>query len=137
MDRPALPLTVFYDGGCAVCAREMAHYRRKGREGRLRFVDISDPQFDAAPYGRSRADFMAQMHALDAAGRFFRGVDAFPAIWTTFPERRYRLLAALLGLRGLHGLAACGYRLFARLRRFLPRRPTTCSGGSCHLHPPR
>ena len=41
-------LTVFFDGACPICSREIAHYRRRDSEGRLRLVDIAAPSFDAA-----------------------------------------------------------------------------------------
>lgn len=116
------PATVFYDGACPLCAAEMARYRRAGHGGRLRFVDISAAGFDPASYGLSLDDFMAQMHVRDAAGRWHRGVDAFPVLWGALPGYGYRLLCAILALPGVHGAARVGYRLFARLRRHLPGR---------------
>lgn len=88
----------------------------------MRFVDISAAGFDPARYGRSREAFMAQLHVRDAAGAWYRGVDAFPVLWRPLPGRGYRLLGALLGLPGVHGAARAGYWVFARLRRYLPGR---------------
>lgn len=119
--RPIYPLTVFYDGGCPVCAREIAHYRRRECEGRLYFVDISQPDFDPTLYGRSQQEFMARMHAMDSCGRFFVGVDAFRALWRGMPGRFYPFLATLAGFPGIHQLARGGYYWFARLRRYLSR----------------
>jgi len=126
------PLTVFYDGSCPVCAREMAHYRRKSRGGRLVFVDISAPGFEPQRYGRSLQEFMARMHAMDAEGRVYRGVDAFPVIWQTFPDPFYRLLGSFIRLPGIHLLARLGYALFARFRPYLPRRAAACDSDHCH-----
>jgi predicted DCC family thiol-disulfide oxidoreductase YuxK len=118
--RPENPLTVFYDGNCSVCSREMAGYRGRVSEGLLHFVDISQPDFDPTPYGRSRQEFMRLMHVMDARGRFFVGVDAFRALWRGMPGEFYPLLAALTGLPGVHLFARIGYHLFARLRHYLP-----------------
>ncbi len=79
------PLMVFYDGACSVCAREMAHYRKLDRAGQLQFVDISEPGFAPEEYGKTREQFMARMHVMDAGGSFFFGVDAFPVIWQALP----------------------------------------------------
>jgi len=127
------PLTVFYDGSCRVCAREMAHYRTKSHGGRLLFVDISDPHFDPQTYGRSLEVFMAQMHVIDAQGRLFLGVDAFPVIWDALPGPLYRLLGRTLRCPGIHRLARLGYRAFARLRSYLPKKAAACDSGSCRL----
>lgn len=133
--RPTFPLMVFYDGSCWVCAAEMAHYRDLRHGGQLLFIDISAADFDPALYGRSLDEFMAQLHVRDAAGRDFLGVDAFPPLWQALPGPGYRILAHLVPLPGIHRLASWGYRLFARLRPYLPKRSTACrkAGGSCHL----
>jgi len=127
------PLTVFYDGSCIVCAREMGHYMRQEHGGRLLFVDIGDPDFSPTPYGRSLDEFMEQMHVIDARGRLFLGVDAFPAIWEALPGRFYRLLGRILLWPGIHLCARLGYRAFARVRLFLPRPRRECAMGSCRL----
>lgn len=119
------PLTVFYDGSCPVCSREISYYRGLSRDGRLDFIDISAPSFDAAKWGLDQAALMKAMHVKDAAGSLYLGVDAFRALWLGLPGLRYRRLSQLLGLPGLHLLAVLGYRVFARFRhllsRFLPR----------------
>lgn len=118
--RPEYPLTVFYDGNCPVCSWEMDCYRRRGYAGKLNFVDISQPDFDPVPYGRSRQEFVALMHAMDAKGRFFVGVEAFRAMWRSMPGGFYPFLATLVSLPGIYPLAKMGYHLFARVRRYLP-----------------
>lgn len=131
---PSFPLHIFYDGSCSVCATEVEHYGRKDRDGRLILVDISTPTFDAAPFGITLAEFMYQMHVIDQSGRVFRGVEAFWAIWQAFPG------STLLGLCGklimlplINPLARLGYRIFAGIRGYLPKRRTECSSGSCRI----
>ncbi|AMV73418.1 DUF393 domain-containing protein [Desulfuromonas carbonis] len=130
--RPEFPLSVFYDGSCRVCSREIDHYRNLEHGGKLIFVDISAPDFEPALYGRSRREFMVQMHVRDAGGRYFLGVDSFPAIWEALPGPGYHRLAKLIRLPGIHLLATLGYRLFARLRVYLPRR-RDCGQGHCDI----
>lgn len=115
------PLTVFYDGSCPVCSREISHYRALSRDGRLNFVDISAESFDAADWGMDQAALMKAMHVKDAAGQLYLGVDAFRALWLGLPGLRYRSLSQVLGLPGLHMLAVLGYRIFARYRHLLSR----------------
>lgn len=127
---PVWPLTVFYDGGCPVCSREIAHYRRLEHGARLEFVDISAPGFVPESYGHSLAEFMARMHVRDANGRFAVGVDAFPLIWQALPHRRYHLAARLLQLPGIRQLASLAYRIFAANRHRLRNR--SCPDNQCH-----
>jgi predicted DCC family thiol-disulfide oxidoreductase YuxK len=115
------PLTIFYDGSCPVCSREIAHYRALNRAGYLDFIDISTASFDAGVWGLDQSALMKAMHARDAAGRLYLGLEAFRALWLGLPGLRYRRLSQLLGLPGLHLLAILGYRVFARLRHLLIR----------------
>ena len=131
---PVFPLHIFYDGSCSVCAIEVERYGRKDRDGRLILVDISTPEFDAAAFGITLAEFMYQMHVIDQSGRVFRGVEAFWAIWQAFPS------STLLGLCGklimlplINPLARLGYYMFANIRGYLPKRRTECSSGSCRI----
>jgi len=133
MKRVVFPLKIFYDGGCQICSREMSHYRQKSDEEKLIFVDISTPDFSPGQYGLTQEEFMAEMHAVDASGHIFRGVDAFRALWKGLPGSIYGDLSILLGLPGIHLLARIGYRGFARMRHFLPRVESDCDD-SC---PPR
>ncbi len=133
-DGPVFPLRIFYDGSCSVCASEVERYGRKDRDGRLILVDISDPGFDPLPFGITLAEFMYQMHAIDQGGRVFRGVDAFWAIWQAFPSSTLiGLCGSLITLPLIHPVARLCYRMFASIRRFLPKRRNDCSGGSCRI----
>lgn len=130
-EKPAYPLKVFYDGSCSVCSTEMETYMRKDHGGRLAFVDIAAPDFDPEPCGIPLADFMYQLHAIDRAGRVYRGVEAFRAIWTAFPASLpFRFMAGLAAAPGVSLVARAAYRIFARVRKYLPkRRGTACSMG--------
>lgn len=113
------PLTVFYDGACGVCSREIRHYRSIADQ-RVRFVDIAAADFAAEAHGVSAAEFQAQLHVQEADGRFFTGVEAFRRLWQVLPSPFYPLLAAFVGLPGVHLAARAGYAVFARCRHLLP-----------------
>ena len=133
--RPEFPIRIYYDGACSVCATEIERYGRKDKAGRLELVDISSPTFDPAPLGFTLADFMYQMHLIDRAGRVYRGVEAFWAIWQAFPNSTLLgLLGTLLMLPGVNGAARLCYRGFARIRRYLPKRGNGCTTGSCRIN---
>jgi predicted DCC family thiol-disulfide oxidoreductase YuxK len=132
--KPDFPLRVFYDGSCPVCSAKAEGYGRKDGAGRLILVDVSAPGFDPAPFGIAQAEFMYQMHALDRSGRLYRGVEAFRAIWQAFPASRFLgLCGVLIALPLANPLARLAYRLFARLRVYLPKRRRGCTGGSCRV----
>ena len=64
MKTPIHPLTLLYDGRCPVCSLEMDGLRAQDSHGRLRFEDISAPDFDAAPWGATAAQLDARLHAV-------------------------------------------------------------------------
>ncbi len=112
------PLTLFYDANCPVCALEMDHLRSRNHEGKLRFVDIAAPGFDAFPAGVSAADLDAEIHATRPDGSVLRGVEvlrlAYAAVglgWVMRPT----------GWAPLRPLVDAGYLVFARHRRSISR----------------
>lgn len=137
-EKPAFPLRVFYDGACSVCSREIEHYARLDREGRLIPMDISAADFDPQPYGISLERFMDELHAIDAQGRVYRGVESFWAIWQAFPNSTlFGLLGRVIRLPLINPLARLGYRIFARMRPYLPKRKRDCASGSCRIGKPK
>ena len=105
---------VFYDGDCPLCRREIDHYRRVDRASRIRWVDAASDPDSLGDFGLTLDVAMAELHVLDVAGQWQRGVDAFLVIWDHLP--RYRWLTALV--RGLRLRSPLGviYRHFARWR---------------------
>jgi predicted DCC family thiol-disulfide oxidoreductase YuxK len=103
-------------------------------DGRLIVVDISDAAFDPAPYGMTLAELMYQMHVIDRTGTVFRGIEAFWAIWQAFPSSTLLgVCGVMISLPVINQIARIAYRLFARVRRFLPKRRALCATGSCRI----
>ncbi|WP_294260103.1 DUF393 domain-containing protein [uncultured Sphingomonas sp.] len=83
-------LTVFHDGACPLCAREIALMRRLDRRGWIAFVDVADPHA-SCPIDRRAA--LARFHAVED-GRLLSGAAAFAAMWRAIPMLRPLGLAA-------------------------------------------
>ena len=127
---PTFPIRIFYDGACRVCAAEIEHYLRRDHGDRLHGVDISAPDC-VVPAGLTHSALMRELHVIDASGTVYRNIAAFAVIWRAFPAVPfYRFLATLFALPLFNPLARCGYRIFARLRRYLPKR-RACASGVC------
>ncbi|MGC2425051.1 MAG: DUF393 domain-containing protein [Nitrospirota bacterium] len=123
--RAAYPIKIFYDGSCIVCSSEMERYRRKDAKKNLIFIDVTAPGFRPETYGKSREELMRKLHVLDAEGKYYTGADGFPPIWRGLPpESVYLSLAWLIEKPLVNQIAKAGYFIFARLRRFLPKRRT-------------
>ena len=116
----AAALTVFYDGACPLCRREIAFYRRRRGAARIRWLDISRaPEGEVAP-GLSRCAALARFHVLLPDGRRLSGGPAFAAVWRALPA--FRPLGWAFGFRATGWLADRAYEGFLRLRPWLQRR---------------
>jgi predicted DCC family thiol-disulfide oxidoreductase YuxK len=54
------PITIFYDGACGICRREMERYKAKDKEARLKFVNVNRPDFKPENEGVARNWFAAR-----------------------------------------------------------------------------
>jgi predicted DCC family thiol-disulfide oxidoreductase YuxK len=121
-------LTVFFDGACPLCRREIAHYSRRDRASRIAFVDIAADPTPLARIGVTQAEALAAMHARRADGTLLRGAAAFVALWEEIPG--WRLAARLV--RVTPGLLPLAERLYAWVA---PRRGRVaamlCRSGGC------
>lgn len=125
----ATTLTLFYDGLCPLCSREIDHYRRRAAGDPLVvFVDITDPVFDAAAHGLDAGRIHRTMH-VKVGDEVRTGVDAFIAIWDHLAGLRW--LARVARFPGVYHLLRIGYALFARARPLLPHRRRSCPDDVC------
>ncbi|PLX98140.1 MAG: DUF393 domain-containing protein [Desulfuromonas sp.] len=116
-------IKIFYDASCRVCDAEISHYMKIEDGVDLEYVNINDPGFDPAAYGKNLDEFMEQLHVQDRDGTFHVGVDAFRLIWRQLPGAHYHLLAIMTGLPGINLFSRIGYRMFAANRHRLPKKP--------------
>ena len=112
------PLTLFYDGRCAVCTLEMDHLRERCREGQLVFVDIAAADFDAAQVDATPARLQAEIHGLRADGELIRGLQV---LRLAYAAAGIGWVLAPTGWWPLRLLSDVAYRLFARHRRTISR----------------
>ena len=120
--------TVYFDGACPLCRREIAHYAARDRAGLLSFADIAADPAPLAAIGVGREDALARLHVRLEDGSVLVGARAFAAIWDRLP--RWRVLArALRALPGAMALAEAAYRVVARNRTRVVA--TLCARGRC------
>ncbi len=107
--------TVWYDGACPLCRREIALMRRLDRAGAIRFVDVAGEE---AGCPVDRAELLARFHA-EENGRLLSGAAAFAAMWRAIPLLRPLGLAARN--RWVLALLERAYVAFLRVRPALQR----------------
>lgn len=106
--------TVFYDGQCSLCTREILHYRKIASEGEFSFIDITKDDYLFKRYVEETMIGLKQLHVLDPNGIMHVGLDAFICLWQRLP--RWRRLASLAKLPGIYWLLSRLYRIFAAWR---------------------
>ena len=80
---------MFFDGGCPLCRREVAHYRSLDRRKRVDWIDISCEADLLSTHGIDPDAAMRRLYALDEWGRVVSGVSAFVAVWRQLPVYRH------------------------------------------------
>lgn len=123
--------TIYYDGLCMLCSREIDMFQALVKDGSLAYVDISLPDFDPAAHGVDPVAVNRHMHVRDDdTGRMLIGVDALAGMWECVPG--FRWLAWLARLPVLRQISEAGYEVFAWVRPKLPKRKRAlCDTGRC------
>ncbi len=107
-------ITVFYDGKCGLCSKEIAHYKRVAPQGIFIWQDITIDASALEALGISYADGLKLLHAIDGKGTIHIGVDAFLLIWQQLP--RWRIMGMLVKMPLIKPLVHKIYDLFAQWR---------------------
>jgi predicted DCC family thiol-disulfide oxidoreductase YuxK len=105
---------VLFDGGCPLCRREIAHYRRLDRAARVYWVDITAPATPPEAFGIDLGEALSLFHVRDVAGRWQIGAYGFVTLWEALPY--YRHAGRLIRRLRLTGILDRAYRRFARWR---------------------
>jgi predicted DCC family thiol-disulfide oxidoreductase YuxK len=120
MEPPAsCDLTVYYDGSCPLCRREIALYRDCRGAQTIAFVDVSEPGVVPGP-DLDRDAALARFHVRDGDGRLRSGAAGFAALWERLPA--WRFLARLAAVPFVLPAMEAFYRLFLRVRPFMAAR---------------
>jgi predicted DCC family thiol-disulfide oxidoreductase YuxK len=75
-------LTVWYDGACPLCIREIALMRRLDWRRAIQFVDLA-PNDASCPIDRQL--MLDRFHAQPTGGPILSGAAAFAAMWRVVP----------------------------------------------------
>ena len=110
-------LTIYYDGSCSLCRREIALYRRLRGAERLHWLDVSAGT--SLGEGLSCEAAMRRFHVRDAQGRLLSGGAAFARLWRALPG--WRVAGWLFAWPPLSWLLELAYRAFLPLRPRLQR----------------
>ena len=88
---PTSELTIYFDGSCPLCRREIALYRRLPGADRLQWVDVSAGAMLGE--GLSCEAAMRRFHVRDDSGRLLSGGAAFARLWRGFARQSLEQLS--------------------------------------------
>ena len=108
-------LTVWYNTKCPVCDAGINHLNnrlvRAARAGAIEFHDINLAPDALAGFGAGVNDVRRRLHAVDAEGKLYVGIDCAIEIWRRTPGDLW--LARAAALPGLRHCLGFGYDRFA------------------------
>jgi predicted DCC family thiol-disulfide oxidoreductase YuxK len=119
MDTNIYPLEFLYDGNCPICRYDVTRLHNADRHGRIIFIDITAPDFEATTYDRTRQMLLARIHARRADGVIVEGPEVFRLVLTALG---YGWLVAPTRWPVFNQITEITYSWFARHRGSLARR---------------
>ena len=128
------PLTVFFDGDCPICRREISLMEWLNRKGKLRFVNFADPCYDETSYGFTRSELGRVIHAQWANGSVITELEVFRSMWAAVG---LTVLTRLSRLSFLERMLIRAYKWFARNRLRLTGRTTPQYAGFTSMASPQ
>ena len=128
-------LTIFFDGGCPLCKREVDFLQSKNQKGSLRFIDINTSDFSSdLKFGITYKQAMDRIHAMKSDGSVIKDIKVF--------QEAYSLIGlgwiyAPTKLPILDKFIEFIYGLWAKYRLKITLRPSIeklCAEKGCELY---
>ena len=111
--------TVFFDGKCPLCTREINFYRGQRGAEDINWVDVTKASLDNLPSGLTRKDALARFHVLTTGGELVSGGNAFSSLWLSLPA--FQWAGKLFKISFLALLLERAYKIFLPCRPLLQR----------------
>jgi len=109
-------ITVWYDGACPLCIREIALMRKLDRRRAITFMDISVP---TASCPIDRQLMLDRFHAAED-GQLLSGAAAFAAMWRAIPL--LRPIGLIARVPGVLAILEVLYLQFLKVRPHIQKR---------------
>ncbi len=105
--------TIFYDGACSLCRKEISLLRKWDKRERIEFLDISPP--DAAAFcPLPQGDMLARFHVRRGDGVIIDGAEAFTHAYAQIPGLSW--VGAIGRFRPSRWLLNVAYAGFLKIR---------------------
>jgi len=112
-------LTVYFDGDCPLCRREIAFFQKRQAPGRIHWINICDSSEDKLGNDLNHCDAMRRFTVRKPDGSLLSGAPAFVEMWKLTPGFSW---LGYIGQNRLIGiLLEILYRGFLKIRPRLQR----------------
>tara|TARA_B110000046_G_C13025309_1_gene413650 strand:+ start:1986 stop:2384 length:399 start_codon:yes stop_codon:yes gene_type:complete len=111
-------LTIFYDGGCPLCAAEMRHLNSLNSAGKIAFEDIYAADFGSRFPSIDQTEADRILHGQLADGELIFGLDVTYQAWALVGKRKW---VAILRWPIIKQVADVSYLFFAKHRYLISR----------------
>lgn len=110
----AKTLTIYFDGGCPVCSKEIAYYQRQVGAQACEWIDASSCTDAALGANLLRKDALARFHVRHPNGALTSGMGGFAALWRVLPKTAW--LGRIASIAPMPFLLDQAYRVFLAVR---------------------
>ena len=110
-------LTVFYDGSCPLCAREIAFYKRRKGAEKIDWLDASRSKSSEVVPGLTKDKALARFHIRSTDGELVSGGAAFAYLWAALPS--FKFIGRIFQAQPFSSCLEGGYRVFLKIRPLL------------------
>lgn len=107
-------ISVFFDGKCNLCSKEINYYQRIAPKNTFNWVDITKNPGELDRFKIKLSDGLRLMHVADSRGNIFTGVDAFIIMWKQI--KYWKFLGLFVSLPIVKQIANLLYQYFADWR---------------------
>ncbi len=120
-----MKITVFYDGSCPLCTREIARWRHAPFACDIEWLDITDNDRELLRRGIDPGKAMLELHTQTDSGEIYTSVESYALLLSQLP--RWYLLGRFMSLPIIKPLLTHSYNGLTRLRLKLEGRwPQVC-----------
>jgi predicted DCC family thiol-disulfide oxidoreductase YuxK len=109
--------TVFYDGACPLCQKEISFYKRCRGADNVIWIDVRQSEGDEVAPGLSRDQALDRFHVMNEQGQTVSGGEAFACLWAVLPG--FQRFSKIFQVRFVLWILNLAYDLFLKIRPLL------------------
>ena len=111
--------TVFFDGDCPLCSREIGFYQQQEGAKAINWVDVTKANLNDLSLDLTQEDALTRFHVVTRSGKLVSGGEAFASLWLSLPK--FHWVGQLFQISLLASILEVIYKIFLSFRPLLQR----------------